>query len=74
MKYTVRKKEYFEHGNYKYRVKYVKTHFDFRWISVERKLFWCFYIGAGIYGAPEELLEYLNKVETIIKKLDTEAI
>jgi len=74
VKYTVRKKEYFEHGDHKYRIKYVKTHFGFKWIFVEMKLFWFFYMPADICGVPEELLEYLNKIETIIKKLDTEMV
>ena len=74
VKYTVRKKEYFEFGENKYRIKYVNTHSGFKWISVEMKLFWFFYMPAHICGVPEGLLEYLKKIEIIIKKLDTEMI
>ena len=61
----MKKKGYFQHKNRKYCVKYVSTHYGFKWINLKMRIM-LIWKPAEFYGEPSHVLELLEKAKKTI--------
>lgn len=74
VKYKIKKSKEFKYGDDVFKIKYVRTYYDFRWVSVNKKLFWFFYLPATIEGDPEAVKGFMRKISDVVEEMDKDSI